>query len=90
MGACRFVLLSHDTFGRAGPAAFDLLNSNMRLRSLRQVLGLCPTTFFHGERHARSVQDPVLRDHEASPRHCTVAGVPVPTDDLVPVAGWPS
>ena len=25
-GACRFVLLSHETYGRADPAAFDLLN----------------------------------------------------------------
>ena len=95
-GACRFVPVSHETFGRAGPAAFALLNEIAefvaRSRVLSQIFfwenamrGLASTL---RQGIARQVLDTVpLRAHLNG---CPVVdGLPV-TDDLVPVTGGPS
>ena len=42
---------------------------SMRLRSLRQVLGLYPSELSW---NTRPIHNPVPRDHEAGPRHSTV------------------
>ena len=47
-GACRFVPLSHETFGRAGPAAFALLNEIAEFAAGSGAV--CKRV---GERHAR-------------------------------------
>ena len=69
----------------------------MRLRSLRQFLGLSKRIFLENAMLDRS---PGLRQymqvHATVPLrarlngHTVVAGLPVPTDDLIPVAGGPS
>ena len=71
-GACRFVPLSHETLGRAGPAAFALLND---IAGLAASSGVVPRSFL-GERHARPVYDPVPRDHAASASHSAAACPP--------------
>ena len=95
--ACRFVPLSHETFGRAGPVAFALLNeiaefaANSEVASKRLFLEnamrdlsttLCPGI-------TRQVLDMVPLRARLNSR-AVVAGLPVLTDDLVPVAGGPS
>ena len=87
-GACRFDPLSHETFGRAGPAVFALLNeiaefvAGSRIVSkkkfLKNAMRDLSTTLATVPLRARLNGRPV------------VAGLPVPTDDLVPVAGGPS
>ena len=95
-GACRFVPLSHETFGRAGPVAFALLNeiaefaassgvgsknkfSENAMRDLSTTLcrGITRQVLGTVPLRARLYGRPVG------------AGLPVPTDDLVPVAGGP-
>ena len=97
MGAYRFVPLSHETFGRAGPAAFALLNeiaefaagpgvvskriffvNAMRDRSTTLCRGITRQVVATVPLRARLNGRPVF------------AGLPVPTDDLVSVAGGPS
>ena len=68
-GAYRFVSLSHETFGCAGPAAFALLNEIAEFAASSGVV----SKRILGEHHARHVHDPVPRDDEASPRHGAVA-----------------
>ena len=48
-GACRFVPLSYETFGRAGPAEFPLLNA---IAEFGARSGVVSKRFFFGERHA--------------------------------------
>ena len=96
-GACRFVPLSHETFGNAGPAAFALLNDIVKFGASSGVV------------YTRPVLENAMRDLSTSlcpgstrqvlatvPLRARLngrlvfAGLPVPNDDLVPVAGGPS
>ena len=91
--ACRFVLLSHEMFGRAGPATFALLNeiaefaASSGVASKRNLVehamrGLSTTL-------CRGITRQVLATVPLCARlngHPVVAGLPVPTDDLIVVA----
>ena len=96
-GACRLVPLRHGTFGRAGPAAFALLNKIGKFAASSGVVSkriflenaMCDlsTTL------CRGITRQVLGTVPLRARlngHPVVAGLPVPTDDLIPVAGGPS
>ena len=96
-GACQFDPLSHQTFGRAGPAAFALLNE---ISEFAASSGLCQREFFV-ENAMRDLSATLCRGTmwqvlvTAALRarlngHPVVAGMPVPTDELIPVAGGPS
>ena len=69
-GACRFVPLSHETYGRAGPPAFALLHE---LAGLDRS-SLCKD--LHGECDARPFHDAMLRRRTAGPRLGAVASAP--------------
>ena len=97
-GACRFVPLSHETFGRAGPAAFALLNEiaecavssgvvSKRI-SLENAMRDLSTTLCRGITWQVLATVPALRARLKG--HPVVLGLPVPADDLIPVADWPS
>ena len=96
-GACRFVLLSHETLGHAGPAAFALPNeiAEFAVRSgvvskralLEKAMRDLSTILCR--RITRQVLAKVPLRARLN-RHPVVAGLPVPTDDLNPVAGGPS
>ena len=87
-GACRFVPLSHETVGRARPAAFALLNEIAEFAAGSGVVS------------TKKILENAMRDLTTTLCHSTVAcpsdgrpvvvGQPVPTDDLIAVAGGPS
>ena len=96
-GACRFVPLSHETFGRAGSAAFALLNEIAEFAAssgvvskrifLENAMRDLSTTLCRGI--TRQVLATVPLRARLNGRR-VVAGLPVSTDDLIPVAGRPS
>ena len=96
-GACRFVPLIHKMCGRAGPAAYALLNEIAEFAASSGVVSKrifwenamrdLSTTLCQGI--ARQVLATVLLCDRLNGRP-VVAGLPVPTDDLVPVSGGPS
>ena len=96
-GACRIVPLSHETFGRAGPSAFALLNEIAEFAAgsgvvsnrvfLENAMRNLSTTRCRGI--TRQVLATVLLRARLNSRP-VVAGLPVPTDDLVPVVNGPT
>ena len=96
-GACRFVPLSHETFGRAGPAAFALLIDIAEFAACPGVVSIkiflenamrdLSTTLCRGITRQFLVTVPLRARLNSYP---VVAGLPVVTDDLIPVAGGPS
>ena len=96
-GACRFVPLSHETFGRAGPAAFALLKEIAEFAAgsgvvskrlfLENAMRDLSTTLCQGITRQVLATVPLRARLNGRP---VVAGLPVPTDDLGPVAGGPS
>ena len=96
-GAYRFVPLSHETFGHAGPAAFALLNESAEFAAgsgvvskqilLENAMRDLSTTLCRGITRQVLATVPLRARLNGRP---VVAGLPVPTDDLVPVAGGPS
>ena len=96
-GACRFVPLSHETFGRAGPASFALLTE---IAGFAASSGVVSNTNFLESTMCdlsmtlcRGIMQQVLATvplRARLNRHLVVAGLPVPTDDVIPVAGGPS
>ena len=96
-GACRFVPLSHKTFRRAGPAAFALLNEIADFAAGSGVAS--KRIFLENAMHdlsttlCRGITWQVLAKVPSRARlngHPLVAGLPVPTDDMIPVGGGPS
>ena len=97
MGARRFVPLSHEMFGCAGPAGFALLNDVPEFAEssgvvsnsifLENAMRDMSTTLCRGIR--RQVLATVPRRARLN-GHLVVAGLPVPPDDLIPFAGEPS
>ena len=96
-GACRFVPLSHEMFGRAGRAAFALLNGIAGFAASSGVVS--KRTFLENAMRnlsttlCRGITRQVLATvplHARLNGHAVVAGLPVQTDDLIPVAGGPS
>ena len=95
--ACRFVPLSHETFGRAGPAAFALLNEIAEFAAssgfvskrffLENAMCDLSTTLSRGIKRQVLATVPLCARLNGYP---VVAGLPVPTDDLMPIAGGPS
>ena len=98
MGACRFVPLSHETFGHAGPAAFTLLNDIAEFATssgdeskrafLENAMRGLSTTLCR-EITRQVVATVLLRAH-LNGHPVVTGGLPVPTDDQIPVAGGPS
>ena len=96
-GACRFVPLSYETFGRAGPAAFAVLNEVAKFSASSGVVSkrfflanaMCDlsTTLCRGITRQVLATVPLRACLNGRP---VVAGLPVPTDDLIYVAGGPS
>ena len=96
-GACRFVPLSHEACGRAGPTAFARLNEIAELAASSGVVSkkiflenaMCDlsATLCRGITRQVLATVPLRARLNGRP---VVAGLPVPTDDLVPVAGGPS
>ena len=97
MGACRLVPLSHETFGRAGPAAFALLNEIAEFAAssgvvskrifLENAMRDLSTTLCRGITRQVLATVPLRARLNGRP---AVAGLPVPTDNLIPVARGPS
>ena len=96
-GAYRFVPLSHEMFGHAGPAAFALRNNIAEFAAssgavskrvfLENAMRDLSTTLCRGITRQVLATVPLRRRLNGYP---VVAGLPVPTDDLIPVAGGPS
>ena len=96
-GAYRHVPLSYETFGRNGPAAFALVNKIVEFAAssgvvlkrgvLENAMRNLSTTLCQGMTRRVLATVPL---HAHLNRHSVVAGLPVPTDDLMPVAGGPS
>ena len=96
-GASRFFPLSHETFVHAGPAAFALVNEIAEFAASSGVVSkkiflenamcdLC-ATLCQGITRQVLATVPLRVRLNGRP---VVAELPVPTDDLVPVAGGPS
>ena len=93
-GACRFVPLSHETFGRAGQPAFALLNEIAEFAAdmgavskrvfLRNAMRDLSTTLCRGVTRQVLAAAPLRRRLMGE---AVLPGLPVPTDDLLPVAG---
>ena len=93
-GACTFVPLAHETFGRAGPAAFAFLNKIADAASSSGAVSR--RVFLH---HAmRDLSTTLCRAVARQVRACAplmarlmgkpvLAGLAVPTDDLLPLTG---
>ena len=91
-GACAFVPLAHETFGRAGPAAFAFLNKIADAASssgavsrrvfLHHAMRDLSTTLYRAV--ARQVRAFVVARLMGKP---VLAGLAVPTDDLLPLTG---
>ena len=96
-GARRCVPLNHETFGRAGPTAFALLNE---IAAFAASSGVVSKRMFLDNAMrdlsatlCRGITRQVLAKVPLRARmndRAVVAGLSVPTDDLVPVAGGPS
>ena len=96
-GACRLVPLSHETFGRAWPAAFARLNEIVEFAArsgvvakghfLENAMRDLSTTLCRGITRQVLAMVPLRARLNGRP---VVAGLRVPTDDLIPVAGGPS
>ena len=96
-GACRFVPLSHETFGCAGPAGFALLNMIAEFAAssgviskriiLENAMRDLSTTLYRGITRQVLATVPLRARLNGRP---VVVALPVPTDDLIPVAGGPS
>ena len=93
-GACRVVLLSHETFGRAGPAVFAFLNeieecaASSGVASKRKLWE--NAIHYLSKTLCQSITQQVLAVVPLCARlngHPVVAGLPVPTNDLIPVNG---
>ena len=97
MGACRFVPLRHEKFGRAGPAALALRNEIAEFAGdfgavskrvlLENAMRDLSTTLCRGIMRQALATVPLRARLNGHP---VVAGLPVPTDDLIPVATGPS
>ena len=96
-GACRFDPLSHETFARAGPEASAVLNETAEFAESPGVVS--KRIFFENAMRnlsmtlCRGITTQVLatvplRAHLNG--HPVITGLPVPTDDLIPVEGGPS
>ena len=96
-GACGFVPLAHETYGRTGQAAFLFLS---KLATVAASSGsVCRRTFLQGAMRdlsttlcravARQVRAsaPVVARLVGKP---VLAGLSVPTDDLLPLTGHPA
>ena len=93
-GGCGFVPLAHETFGRAGPAAFAFLNKIADAASasgavsrrvfLHHAMRDLSTTLCRGVASQVRACAPVMARMVGKP---VLAGLAVPTDDLVPLTG---
>ena len=99
-GTCWFGTSSHETFGHAGPAALALLNDTAEFKAIAAGSGVVSKRIFleNAMRDlsttlCRGITRQVLATVPLRARlngFPVVAGLHVPTDDLIPVAGGPA